>query len=84
LKWTPELATQWQQFFNNASRILITGRSGQFEYDTLAAIPTYKDLQPEPCQKQGISKTTNGLSSKSTSTFISLFMFISCLILLHI
>ncbi len=84
MKWTPELATQWQQFFNNASRLLITGRSGQFEHDTLAAIPTYKDLQPESCQKQGISSTISGLSSKSTNTFISFFMFISCLILFHI
>jgi len=84
VKWTSELATQWQQFFNNASRLLITGRSGQFEYDILAAIPTYKDLQPEPCQKQEISSTISGLSSKSTNTFISFFMFISCLILFHI
>jgi hypothetical protein len=54
LKWTSELATQWQQFFNNASRMLFTGQSGHFEYDTIDAIPTYKDLEPEPCQKQGI------------------------------
>lgn len=84
LKWTPESVVQWQLFFNNASRILFTGRSGNFEYDTLPTLPYYKDLQPELCQKQEISNIANGLLSESEHTFISLFIIIPFLMLTNL
>jgi hypothetical protein len=40
-----ESALQWQDFYNNASRLLFYERSGQFNYDFLQTLPTYEDLQ---------------------------------------
>jgi hypothetical protein len=52
-KWTPEAIVQWQEFYNNASRLLIYGHAGNFSYETLPRIPKYKDLKPPEC-KRGI------------------------------
>ncbi|CAF3448817.1 unnamed protein product [Rotaria sp. Silwood1] len=51
LKWTPELAVQWQEFYNDATRLLLYGRSGQLQRQILQGIPTYKDFQPDICRK---------------------------------
>ncbi|CAF2458331.1 unnamed protein product [Rotaria sp. Silwood2] len=49
LQWTSESTVQWQEFYNNATRLLFYGRSGQFQNQILQGIPTYKDLQPDIC-----------------------------------
>jgi hypothetical protein len=51
LTWTPELVVQWQEFFNNASRLVYYGRPGYMQIRTLRTLPTYKDLQLDVCQK---------------------------------
>lgn len=51
LTWTPQLATQWQEFYNTASRLLLYGSAGQMENEMIPTLPTYKDLQPDICPK---------------------------------
>ncbi len=70
LTWTPELAVQWQEFYNTASRVLSYGRSGQFQTEILQTLPTYKDLQPDICPK------SNGYQQ----TFSVFLLFVSFLI----
>jgi hypothetical protein len=52
ITWTPELATEWQEFYNNASRAIDFGRSGHLEHEFFPTLPKYKDLQPLECEKQ--------------------------------
>jgi hypothetical protein len=52
ITWTPELATEWQEFYNNASRAIDFGRSGHLEQEFFPTLPKYKDLQPLECEKQ--------------------------------
>ncbi len=54
LKWTPESVKGWQEFYNNASRLLIYGKSGNFSYEDLPTLPKFQDLKPPTCKK-GIS-----------------------------
>ncbi|UJR09497.1 hypothetical protein I4U23_013735 [Adineta vaga] len=49
LKWTPELKLKWQEFYHNSPRYLISGRAGNFTYEDLPKLPTYKDLKPSEC-----------------------------------
>lgn len=49
LTWTPQLAVEWQEFYNSASRFLFYGGSGEFQNQILQTLPTYKDLQPDVC-----------------------------------
>jgi hypothetical protein len=48
IKWTPELAVKWQEFYNKASRRIIIG-GDHFETEVINSIPEYKDLKPEEC-----------------------------------
>jgi len=70
LKWTPELAARWQEFYNSASRLVIYGRSGQMQSQILETLPTYKDLQPDECPK----------STGYRQTFSIFFLIVSFLI----
>ncbi|CAF1166007.1 unnamed protein product [Adineta steineri] len=46
IEWTPTLAAQWQEFYNNASRLVnYNGIS-----ETLDVLPKYKDLPIKSCQ----------------------------------
>ncbi|UJR36729.1 hypothetical protein I4U23_029445 [Adineta vaga] len=67
ITWTPELATQWQKFYNTAARWTIYNRRGTETYVSLANISDYIDLKQDVCIPQDI------LSSYSTglSTFLS-------------
>ena len=46
LKWTPDSIREWQEFYNNASRVLYFGGSGNFTGEYLPRLPQYKDLKP--------------------------------------
>ncbi|CAF4969010.1 unnamed protein product [Rotaria sp. Silwood1] len=52
LKWTPQLAEQWQQFYNNASRRVIFGGGNIVNQQLLSAIPPYNDLVSESCNRR--------------------------------
>ena len=57
LEWTPQLIEEWQTFYNNASRWLVYGQSGNITVDFLPKLPEYEDLEPPPCKK-GIPTST--------------------------
>ena len=69
LKWTPERAVQWQEFFNKASRLLIYGRGGHFQFETWPKLPEYNDLKPADCAnvQNGTSGTTAMVGNNSTA-----------------
>ena len=62
-KWTPESVVEWQQFYNNASRLLIYGQSGNFSFEYLPHLPTYKDLKLAECKTRDSSFATRQTSS---------------------
>jgi hypothetical protein len=60
LEWTPELAVQWQKFYNDAAHGTYYGGAGQFHYQSLYPLPTYTDLKSDTCSKSaGYQQTFN-------------------------
>ncbi len=51
LTWTPESISEWQEFYNNASRSLSIGRTGNRVTEYLPKLPEYKDLKPVECKR---------------------------------
>ncbi|CAF1097141.1 unnamed protein product [Adineta steineri] len=56
LKWTPESVRKWQEFYDNASRLLFGGRAGNYTLEELPRLPEYIDLKPSQCKKDISSK----------------------------
>lgn len=50
--WSSESSTEWQKFYDRASRSVYYGKSGSFHTSFLPALPTYEDLKVETCHKQ--------------------------------
>jgi hypothetical protein len=73
LKWTPELAVQWQEFYNNAARTLRAGRAGQLHTQLLPALPRYQDLPSEKCQKSAGHQRAFNILLIFISFFVRLF-----------
>ena len=59
LKWTPELAEQWQDYYNNGPRMVTFTRAGKSDYAPLPTLPKYKDLEPVQCQKQTMTSSAS-------------------------
>ncbi len=76
--WTPELSQQWQQYYNTAPRMSIYTQGGQFQFEDMNTLPTYKDFDPIICQKQIIPNNSNFIYQ---NTF---FMFLVFIILIFI
>ena len=56
-KWTPELISQWQEFYVNGPRVLFAGVSGDFYLENMTRLPTYEDLRSVSCSKQTSTAT---------------------------
>ncbi len=60
LEWTPELAVQWQKFYNDTAHGTYYGGAGQLYYQPLYPLPTYTDLKSDTCSKSsGYQQTFN-------------------------
>jgi len=66
IKWTPELAVKWQEFYNKASRRILIG-GDHFETEFINSIPKYEDLKPEEC-----STVPTQAAGRQSETFIFL------------
>ena len=55
-EWTPARIEEWQTFYNDASRLLAYGHSGNISVEVIPHLPEYKDLKPPPC-KRGVPVT---------------------------
>lgn len=71
-KWSPESASRWQEFYNNAPRLAYGGRAKEFEIESLPKIPVYNDLKAEECQRvepdKSTAMTTNPVMSTTRTT----------------
>ncbi len=76
LTWTPESIQQWQEFYNDASRLLFFGGSSNFSFENLPRLPEFKDLKPPEC-KRGIP---NSSIRPNSLIFFTLFSFLMTLI----
>jgi hypothetical protein len=65
LEWTPELAVQWQKFYNDAAHGTYYGGAGQFYYQSLYPLPTYTDLKSDTCSKSDICSKPDMCSNSS-------------------
>lgn len=52
VKWTPEFAAEFQQFYNTAQRQVFYGGSTTFQPITIPTPPVYKDLPPDTCSNK--------------------------------
>lgn len=87
--WTPEKATEWQEFFNTANRLLIYGASPNLHFETLPGLPNYEDLKPVPCVKgqttpestsSTVPPTTKPSNSAMHHSILTIFPLISVII----
>ncbi|CAF3460707.1 unnamed protein product [Rotaria socialis] len=82
ITWTPDLATEWQEFYNSASRDAFFGRSGNLEQEFFSILPKYKDLQPFECEKQQTNDSAvtaigyNSANQYKTFVLLAFFPFI--------
>ncbi|CAF1351319.1 unnamed protein product [Adineta steineri] len=60
ITWTTNLRTQWQNFYNNASRVTVYGTSGNMSRIFLPKIPYYADLAQENCTVQKYDSPISG------------------------
>ncbi len=67
-KWTPELAQQWQQYYNDGPKLSAYAQGGQFQVEYFETLPKYKDLEPVSCEKQTIGTTTTTTGTTATAT----------------
>ncbi|CAF0997031.1 unnamed protein product [Adineta steineri] len=77
LKWTPESINKWQEFYDNAPRLLIAGGAGNFTYEELPRLPEYIDLKPQECKKTISSKGIHETSFISLTIISFLMTFIT-------
>jgi hypothetical protein len=51
IKWTSQLKTKWQEFYNKGSRRIIQGGGNHIDTSSEYVIPQYQDLKQEQCQR---------------------------------
>ncbi|CAF3621444.1 unnamed protein product [Rotaria sp. Silwood1] len=51
INWTSQLATQWQEFYNNASRFVLFNGPNNLEIITLVQLPKYEDFKQNECNR---------------------------------
>jgi hypothetical protein len=49
--------TSWQEFYNNASRIVYFGKGRTFVIESFASLLKYEDLKPAQCSKREQNQT---------------------------
>ncbi|CAF4815441.1 unnamed protein product, partial [Rotaria sp. Silwood1] len=54
IKWTPVLAEQWQEFYNNATRLVVYGRAEYLDSVTLQSLPKFENLNSVEYRKEPI------------------------------
>ena len=64
IQWTPQLATEWQKFYDNAAHGVFYGGGIQFETASFATLPKYEDLKVSQC------KTSSANCEKTFSLFV--------------
>ncbi len=69
INWTSDLAIQWQNFYNTASRITFYGRSTNLNYTYLQNLPRYVDLQVENCTAYGIPYNSTNVTYQCGGNF---------------
>ncbi|CAF4783786.1 unnamed protein product [Rotaria socialis] len=74
LKWTPELAEQWQKFYNDAPRVVISGPTGNFTITNLTRLPDYEDLKPAECKRSITNTAIRSVFLSMFFTFTSFFV----------
>ncbi|CAF3997847.1 unnamed protein product [Adineta steineri] len=83
IKWTPELAAQWQEYYNNAPRLSLFVREGHFVSEPLGLLPKYRDLEPTLCKSKPIGNETIDLTGNAPATNLQkIFILLSCLLII--
>jgi len=52
-KWTKDSAKEWQEFYNEAPRVMFAGHTADFIIEKVPQIPRYTDLKDETCKSNG-------------------------------
>lgn len=73
LNWTSDSADQWQKFYQDASRIVISSHGGNYSFDYLPKLPEYEDLKAPECKRSALNSSVRQ-NSCIIFTFISFFV----------
>ncbi|CAF4341241.1 unnamed protein product [Rotaria sp. Silwood2] len=71
IKRTAELAEQWQEFYNNATRLVVFGRAEHLDSDILENLPKFENLKPVECRKEPIVNSATSNTIDFSLAFIS-------------
>ncbi|CAF1307283.1 unnamed protein product [Rotaria sordida] len=66
-QWTTALATKWQEFYNNALRIVVYGQITHIESMLATLPPRLQDVEPDKCTKQ-VNPEPGNAASKTNHT----------------
>ena len=83
LQWTPELATRWQEYYNNAPRLSLFVRGGHFESEPLGLLPKYRDLEPALCKSKPTgNETVSPIDNAAAADLQKIFILLSFLLII--
>lgn len=72
IKWSPDLAKEWQEFYNTAELKTTSGIAGSRK-PVLLFMPKYKDLPPVECKNTNVNNNAPLLTHINT-LFIYLYV----------
>jgi hypothetical protein len=76
------LATQWQEYYNNAPRLSLLVREGHFESEPLGLLPKYRDLEPTLCKiKPTGNETVSPIGNAAATGLQNIFILLSFLLI---
>ncbi|CAF3053826.1 unnamed protein product [Rotaria sp. Silwood2] len=77
INWTSQLVTQWQEFYNNASRLVLYGGEANLQHLMLSRLQKYEDLKQKECNKSSTgNNTTVIIPSFNTIVFLAIYLMI--------
>ncbi|CAF2078555.1 unnamed protein product [Rotaria magnacalcarata] len=77
LEWTPDLVDQWQKFYNDAQRVVVSGSTSNITAMGLTKLPEYEDLKPTECKRNISNMATHPASLSMLYELIPFFVTIA-------
>ena len=81
ISWTSNLAVQWQDFYQNAMRYAVYGKSAALSFVLQPKLPTYIDLPQTNCTAQSVPTIPPQCALASHPMLFPTLLFLPCFIL---
>jgi hypothetical protein len=80
INWTSESKAEWQKFYDDAARLVISGSGDNTTFEIIPGLPKYEDLKPPEC-KRGIPNSAAHQNAFVFLTIVSLLTKIMTIVL---